>query len=293
MRSRILVSGICTAGFLAGALSAAPPGETPHAHAASTRIVVSRGNSYLGVAYVEIVADRAKQLHLKEERGVEVTCVDEASPAAKAGLKPGDVVLEYNGERVEGGEHFIRLVRETPPGRIAKLSIWRNGANQTLTATIGQRQPGIAAFSLNDDMLALSPPPMPEIPTMPTIRIPDIPRALMSWRSPVLGIESESLNPQLAEFFGVKEGVLVRAVGANSVAEKTGFKAGDVIIKVDGEKVVSPKEISGILESARAKKTLPITVVRHQKEIVLNVTLEENSRLPAMGTPELLGKGQG
>jgi len=137
-------------------------------------------------------------------------------------------------------------------------------------------------------MLALSPPPVPEIPTMPTIRIPDIPRALMSWRSPVLGIESESLNPQLAEFFGVKEGVLVRAVGANSVAEKTGFKAGDVITKVDGEKVVTPKEISGILESARAKKTLPITVVRHQKEIVLNVTLEENSRLPAMGTRELL-----
>jgi len=288
MRNRILISGICAASSLAGVLVAAPPGETPRAHSASTRIVVSRGNSYLGVAYVEIVADRAKQLHLKDERGVEVTCVDEGSPAAKAGLKPGDVVLEYNGERVEGGEHLMRLVRETPPGHIAKLLIWRNGANQTLAATIGQRQPGIIALSPNDDVLALSPPPMPEIPTMPTIRMPDIPRALMSWRSPVLGIESESLNPQLAEFFGVKEGVLVRAVGANSAAEKAGFKAGDVIIKVDGEKVATPKEISGILESARAKKTLPVTVVRHQKEIVLNVTLEENSRWPAIQTRELL-----
>jgi serine protease Do len=286
MTSRTLVSGICAAGFLAAALVAAPPGETPRAHTASSRIVVSRGNSYLGVAVVEIIADRAKQLHLKEEHGVEVTCVDEGSPAAKAGLRPGDVVLEYNGERVEGGEQFIRLVRETPPGRVAKLLVWRNGANQTLTATIGQRQPGIMA--LPDDMLALSPPPMPEIPPMPTIRMPDIPRALMSWRSPVLGIESESLNPQLAEFFGVKEGVLVRSVVANSIAEKAGFKAGDVIIKVDGEKVATPREISGILQSARAKKTVQITVVRHQKEFVLNLTLEENSRWPAVGTRELL-----
>ena len=288
MRSRTLVSGICAAGLLAGVLVAAPPGETPRAHTASTRIVVSRSNSYLGVAVVEIVADRAKQLHLKEEHGVEVTCVDEGSPAAKAGLKPGDVVLEYNGERVEGGEQFIRLVRETPPGRAAKLLVWRNGANQILTATIGQRQPGAMAFSPNDDMLALSPPPMPEIPPMPTIRMPDIPRALMSWRSPVLGIESESLNPQLAEFFGVKEGVLVRSVIANSTAEKAGFKAGDVIIKADGEKIATPREISGILQSARAKKTVQITVVRHQKEIVLNLTLEENSRWPAIGTRELL-----
>jgi serine protease Do len=286
MRS-ILVSGL-SVGFLVQSLNAAPPGETPHARSASSRVVLSHGTSYLGVAVVEIVADRAKELHLKEERGVEVTCVDEGSPAAKAGLKPGDVVLEYNGERVEGGEQFIRLVHETPPGRATKLLVWRGGANQTLTATIGQRQPGVLAFSLNDDALALSPPPMPEVPTMPTVRIPDIPRALMSWRSPVLGIESESLNPQLAEFFGVKEGVLVRSVVANSKAEKSGFKAGDVIIKVAGEKVTTPKEISGIFEAVREKRTLPVTVIRHQKEVVLNVTLEENSRFPAAETRESL-----
>ena len=118
--------------------------------------------------------------------------------------------------------------------------------------------------------------------------LPDMPRPLMSWRSPVLGIESEALNPQLAEFFGVKEGVLVRSVSANSIGEKAGFKAGDVIIKVDGQKVVSPKEISSILQESRAKKTLPITVIRHQKELVLNITLEENSSWPALGTREML-----
>ena len=70
-----------------------------------------------------MTSERAKELHLKEERGVEVRCVDADSPAAKAGLKEGDVVLEYNGQRVEGGEQFMRLVRETPPGR-AKVGLW-------------------------------------------------------------------------------------------------------------------------------------------------------------------------
>jgi serine protease Do len=285
MASKILISSICVAGFAAQTMFAEPPGEAPRAHTAGNRVVVTRGSSYLGVAVVEITTDRAKELHLKDERGVEVTCVDADSPADKAGLKPGDVVLEYNGERVEGGEQFIRLVRETPPGRAAKMTVWRNNSNQTLTASIGQRQPNVLAFSL-DSPQPLSMPEMPLMPAVPTM--PDMPRTLMSWRSPMLGIESEALNPQLAEFFGVKEGVLVRSITANSTAQKAGFKAGDVIIKVDGQPAITPKEVSTILQSARAKKTFPITVVRHQKEVVLSVTLDENSSWPALGTRETL-----
>jgi serine protease Do len=123
---------------------------------------------------------------------------------------------------------------------------------------------------------------------MPGIRIPDIPRAFTTWRSPTLGIESESLNPQLAEYFGVKEGVLVRAVTHDSAAEKAGFKAGDVIVKVEGQTVTTPKEISSILQSSRSKKTMIITVVRRQKEVVLNVTLEERSSWNPLDDRELL-----
>ena len=285
MGNKCVFSIICLSGLVVPAASP-QQASTPRAHTTSNRIVLTRG-SYLGIAVVEINADRAKALHLSEERGIEVTCVDPGSPADKAGLKQGDVVLEYNGERVEGGEQFIRLVRETPPGRAAKLTVWRNNASQTLTATIGQRQsPSMFQFDGNDFALAM--PPIPEIPPMPAIRLPDIPRAFMTWRSPMLGIETESLNTQLAEYFGVKEGVLVRSVTAKSAAEKAGFKAGDVIVKVDGENVSTPKEISSILQSSRSKKTLPVTVIRRQKEVVLNVVFEESSRWPALQTRELL-----
>ena len=252
------------------------------------RVVAHRNLSYLGVGFSEIDADRAKALQLKDARGVEIRCVDENSPAAKAGLQIGDVVLEYNGEHIEGAEQFTRLIKETPPGRSASLVVWRNGVTKTVSAAIGTRQSGPTVFEFDGEDFALTMPALPAMPAMPAFRMPDIPRTFMSWRSPILGIESESLNPQLAEFFGVKEGVLVRSVNRGSAAEKAGFKAGDVIIKVDGERVTTPKEISSILQESRSKGSISVTVVRHQKEMSLSVTVEQAADWPGTEGKELL-----
>jgi len=161
----------------------APP--APPASRASRRIVMqSSPSSFLGVGVSEIDAERAKALNLKEERGVEVKKVDEGSPAEKAGVKVGDAILEYNGQRVEGLEQFLRFVRETPVGRQVKLLISRGGASQTLSVAIGSRPPG-TVFSYGGDDFRFK---------MPEIRIPDMPRSLMSIQSRSLGVESESLN---------------------------------------------------------------------------------------------------
>jgi serine protease Do len=106
---------------------------------------------------------------------------------------------------------------------------------------------------------------------------PDVPGGMMSWRSGMLGVEAEALSTQLAEFFGVKEGVLVRSVSKGSAAEKAGIKAGDVIVKVDDQKVATPGEVTGAVRSARSKKTFPVTVVRSRKEMAVNVTIEEEA----------------
>jgi len=226
-------------------------------------VVPFPGGTYLGVGLAEIDANRAKELKLKEDYGVEITSVHEGSPAEKAGVKPGDVVQGYNGQRVEGMEQFGRMVRETPPGREVKLTISREGATQTLAATLASRK-GVQ-FSGNF-------PPGFE---MPEIRMPDIPQIYTTLRTARLGVEAESIGGQLAEYFGVKEGVLVRSVLENTAAQKAGIKAGDVITKVDGASVTSPSELSGAVRSASAKKTYSVELVRDRKPQTVSVAVDD------------------
>ena len=256
--------------LLAGSsvINAQPPGQA--APRARTMVINSsmNGQSYIGVGLGEIDSDRAHQLKLKDEYGVELTHVEEDSPASRAGLKSGDVVLEYNGQRVEGMEQFARFVRETPANRDAKLTISRDGNRQTVMVKIGQRKMREAgAWSMTAPAA-----PMPPTPPLP----PGEPgRPFMVWQSPRMGIDAEAIDGQLGQFFGVKEGVLIRAVVKGSAAEKAGLRAGDVITKVDGSTVTSPGEVTRAVHSGRAKKVLPVTVVREKRETTLSVAIEE------------------
>jgi serine protease Do len=236
----------------------------------------------LGIGAMDVTPERAKALNLKEERGVEVSSLEAEGPAAKAGIKEGDVVLEFNGQQVQSRAQFQRLVQETPVGRQVKISVWRNGSAQTFTATVGERKNGPMILgpegSWNFNMPAI--PNMPEMPNF------EIPRFSMS-QDPMLGIIGEPLGQedQLAEFFGVQEGVLVRSVKKGSAADKAGLKAGDVITKVEDTKVTSSAEITRTLRRLRPKKTLTLTVVRSKKEMPLTVTVETagNSVRAALG----------
>ena len=125
---------------------------------------------------------------------------------------------------------------------------------------------------------------IPPMPPMPSIEFPQFQTI---WQSGTLGIVGEPLErqPQLAEFFGVKDGVLVRSVIKNSAAEKAGLKAGDVIVKVDDSSVSSTRDISSALRAARSRRTVNVTVVRNKKEMALSVTLENTTGWFMFGTP--------
>lgn len=240
-------------------------------------VVVQRGVTYLGIAGADITSERARALGLKEERGVEVTNVSEDSPASKAGIKVGDVVLEYNGQAVQGIEQLTRLIRETPAGRQVKVAVWRGGAPITLTAT-PETHKGMVIETPNGSwvMPEVNIAPVPPMPPVPPI---EIPKFQMTYQSPMLGIQGESLGDaqQLAEFFGVKGGVLVRSVGKGSVAEKAGIRAGDVIVKVDDSKISTTRDITSTLRALRPKTTVTVTVVRNKREVPLTVTFESGS----------------
>jgi serine protease Do len=250
-------------------------GQQPAPKAQRIAVVTKAAGSYLGVYCMDVDSEIAKSSNLKEERGVLVTKVDPDSPAAHAGLQEKDVILEYNSQRVEGTAHFIRLVSETPVGRKVALGVSRNGAMRTLSAQIGARQMSSQNFFLDPmppvaPMAPMTPPAPPEPPEV-MLTMPDIPSGLLGWQSSSLGYVSEPVDGQLADFFGVKGGVLVRSVTPKSPADRAGLKAGDVIVKADGSAVRSPREITGMLRRQGEKRRLSLTVVRSHKEMTLEL----------------------
>jgi serine protease Do len=124
---------------------------------------------------------------------------------------------------------------------------------------------------------------LPNFPNFPNIPNVEIPRFQWAWQNAMLGIEGESLEPerQLADFFGVKDGVLVKQVMRNTPAEKSGLKAGDVITKVNGTTVSSTRDITAQLRSsARSGRTVTLTIVRDKHEMALTVNLDQTGSNP-------------
>jgi serine protease Do len=240
----VIVIGLCAMFSLA---------QAPH--------VVPAGGSYIGVMMQEVDSERAKALKLGDETGVEITLVEQDGPADKAGLKVGDVALRYNGQRVEGNEQFARLVRETPPGREVKLEISRAGATQTVIVRVAQRKAPRIEWG--------------DPPTHMDIHMPDPPRSFLQLRGSILGIEAESIDGQLAQYFGVKDGVLVRSVSRGSAAEKAGIRAGDVIMKIEDAHVSTPADISSRLRTLRGKSA-PLGLVRDHKELTVTVAISDD-----------------
>jgi serine protease Do len=210
---------------------------------------------------------KAQALKLPGDYGAIVTHVEENSPAAKAGLKENDVILEFGGMRVWSVAQLRNLVSETPAGRTVALGVSRDGRDINLQA---QLVPGSTSFSFR-----VFPGGAIHIPQ---INIPrnwyfDFGLAGMRGR---LGIEADDLTPQLAAYFGVKQGhgVLVAQVESGGPAEKAGLRAGDCIVAVGPTTVDSVNALRRELsEQSRDHPALTLTIVRggHEQTVKVNV----------------------
>jgi serine protease Do len=105
----------------------------------------------------------------------------------------------------------------------------------------------------------------------------DIPNPMLIWKNSALGIEGESVDSQLARYFGVKRGVLIRSVEKGSPAEKAGLKAGDVVTAIGDHEVSVPRDVSSFLRSAHyPRKTIAVALTRDRKPITLQIPVSEN-----------------
>ena len=227
-------------------------------------------SAYLGVDISDVTTERLSALKLKDEKGVEVTMVDQDAPAGKAGIKEHDVILTMNGTSIESGAQLRRMIHEMPPGRLVTFGLSRAGEPMTVRVQLADKH---KEFSMGPNMKDFH-------VNIPEIHIPDIDIPSMNMvvvtSSARSGLTVENITPQLGEFFGVKngDGVLVRAVEKGSRAEKAGFRAGDVIVKVNDEPVHDTGDFSHAVRS-RNGAAVSVGVVRDKREQNLNLSLPD------------------
>ncbi len=273
-----LAAAFVAAAGLGAALAPAAQGQ------ARARVVPPRaqvlttfgGGSRIGVSIAEIDAEDAKGT---VNAGVMIEEVDDDSPASKAGLKKGDIIVEFDGERVRSVRQFTRLVSETPSGRTVSAALMREG--QRLTVSITPRDGNEFRYFERELMgkgaleslrkFRVTPPPLPATPLAP--KAPALEK--FSWFFGTrLGISTTDLSPQLAEYFGTKEGVLVSSVETDSAASKAGVKAGDVITTLNGTQVDDSAELRRRLGRLDAGEEFSLGIVRDRKAMTLKGKLD-------------------
>jgi serine protease Do len=269
-------------GLLLGASAVmAPPGAAAQGRGIAgllqepSKLLHSSSQGYLGVDLADVDQEKAQTLKLKEVRGAVITLIDHDAPAGKIGLKVNDVVLELNGQTVEGAEQLRRMLREIPAGRKVSLEISREGNAQTLTVELANRKamehevwnrigaggdvfgtgPGMAMMGEGDS-------PLPG-----GFHLPFFGSSLN------VGALVEPLTSQMAEYLGVPGGLMVKQVAHKSEAEAAGLKAFDVILKVGPDAIASMADWERALHSHQGK-TVQVTVLRERKQQTLSLQVD-------------------
>lgn len=199
----------------------------------------------------------------------EITSVAEGSPAAEAGLKKGDRIVQINDHHVENAGDVVEEIRSMDPGDTVKLRVERDGDERTLTATLAGRR-GPAPGARGYRFAAPAPFAWHEGDGSGSVFMVGPSRNF-------LGVEVHPMSAELREYFKAPRdaGLLVNRVVEDSPAEKAGLKAGDVIVSVDGNEIGRVGDISRALNDREAGDTVDVKVLRDGSERTLKVELEE------------------
>ena len=246
-------------------------------------VVHASPSGYLGVEVSDIDADKAQALKLKDVRGALITLIDHDAPAGQIGLKVNDVILAINGQNVAGADQLRRMLRELPPGSKVSLEISRDGNIQTLAAQLVDRK------ALDHDVwgrigndvggFAIAPP----APTMGVMAGGDAPIPPSGFHMSLftstlnVGALVEPLTSQMADYFGVPGGLMIKQVSKKSEAAAAGFKAFDVILKVGADSILTSADWDRALRSNQGKP-VQVTILRDKKQQTITLQVDSKHR---------------
>ncbi len=264
----------------------------------------------LGVEVRDVSEADVRAQKLPAQAGAYVTSVRSGGPAEQAGIRAGDVIVEFDGDRVRSAAQLERLVSETPANRQVKIAVIRGGERKDLTATLRVDLDSAMKRFFTNPGWPQNVPSWPQAPEelQPQVRPRPLPPASPfpppSYRppddwsgyyyyfgpnrrtpyeprgrrfvipGPRLGISVQELTPQLAEYFRTKEGVLVSAVEGGSAAALAGLKAGDIITSADGRPVAQPDDVTSAIRAKHSGERVTLGIVRDGRKRTITATLE-------------------
>lgn len=242
---------------------------------------------YLGVMLQDLSPSMTKALQLEGRSGVLVNEVVKDSPAQKAGVEAGDVIVEFAGAETPDAQALTSAVRDLEPGAKAKITVLRDGKQKTFEIALGAQPEREVWIDKEAGELGLLPEGDRDIRDI-RIFLGDDDEGTWTMRKHAeaqdrgyLGVHLDGLNEQLGEFFGVKDGkgALVTEVVKDSPAAAAGLKAGDVVVELQGEPIDSPSALHEAMAGTDPDQQIKVGVLRQGKRQEFPVTLGE---MPAL-----------
>lgn len=216
---------------------------------------VARG--WLGVTIQDLTPELAEGFGIEASEGAVVSDVGEGTPAAEAGLAPGDVIVSLNGTPVTSSANLVRRIGSLEPGERVELELFREGDRESIEIVLGDRAESVA--------LAPAPGGEPGAEASPGAR---------------MGATLESLTDELASRLSVtsSRGVVVTALDPSGAAARAGLRVGDVVLEVDREPVESSADLTRRIRDIPAGESVLLRVERAGGFFFATVTLDESNR---------------
>jgi hypothetical protein len=243
----------------------------------------------------DVDQEKAQALKLKEVRGAVITLIDHDAPAGQIKLEVNDVVLQLNGQNVEGAEQLRRMLREIPAGHKVSIEISRDGNIQTLGVELADRRvmerDVWTKLGKGGDVFAQPNPGMGILnggggdATLPGVF------GMPIWGSTLnVGALVEPLTSQMADYLGVTNGLMVKQVARKSEAAAAGMMAHDVILKVGQDAITT---LSGWDRALRANegKQVQVTILRDKKQQTLTLQVDSKHKTGELEREHLFADG--
>ena len=269
-----------------------------------TVVVAQAGEDkgYLGVSLQELTPSMAKALQMDDNSGVMINNVVDDSPAEKAGLEDGDVILEFNGKTISDNDDLVKAVRGTSPGDKVKVVVLRNGKNESLEVEVGKHEDKSFVWMSGDDADAPHYKHFGDGDHKVIIMSgdddftwtvdQDMPFGFDNDRG-YMGVNLDDMNEQMGEYFGVEDGkgALVTEVVEDSPADKAGLKAGDVIVRLGEKEIDSTTALHKAVAKTEPEQQMAVKVMRKGKSKDLSITLGEVPEGAYSKHMEFIGEG--